>query len=96
MIEVRKTEEFNDWLLALNDHKAVSKIIARIERLALGNPGDVKPVGEGVSEMRIPYEPGYRVYYRQTGKEIVLLLCGGDKATQDKDIKRAKEIAAEL
>ena len=96
MIEVRKTEEFNGWLLALNDHKAVAKIIARIERLALGNPGDVKPVGEGVSEMRIPYGPGYRVYYRQTGKEIVLLLCGGDKATQDKDIKRAREIAAEL
>jgi putative addiction module killer protein len=96
MIEVRKTQEFDDWLSALNDQKALAKIIARIERLALGNPGDVKPVGEGVSEMRIPYGPGYRVYYRQTGKELVLLLCGGDKATQDKDIKRAKEIAAEL
>jgi putative addiction module killer protein len=96
MIEVRKTEEFDDWLLTLNDQKAVAKIVARIERLALGNPGDVKPVGEGVSEMRIPYGPGYRVYYKQTGKEIVLLLCGGNKATQDKDIKRAKEIAAEL
>jgi putative addiction module killer protein len=96
MIEVRKTQEFDDWLLALNDHKAMAKIIARIERLALGNPGDVKPVGEGVSEMRIPYGPGYRVYYKQTGKELVLLLCGGDKATQAKDIKRAREIAAEL
>jgi putative addiction module killer protein len=74
----------------------VAKIAARVERLALGNPGDVKPVGEGISEMRIPYGPGYRVYYTQTGKEVVLLLCGGDKATQDKDIKRAKEIAAEL
>jgi putative addiction module killer protein len=91
MIEVRKT-----WLSALADHKAVAKIVTRIERLALGNPGDVKAVGGGVSEMRIAYGPGYRVYYKQTGKEIVLLLCGGDKATQDKDIKRAKELAAEL
>lgn len=96
MIDVRKTEEFDDWLSALKDYKAVAKISARVERLALGNPGDVKPVGEGISEMRIPYGPGYRVYYTQTGKEVVLLLCGGDKATQDKDIKRAKEIAAEL
>jgi putative addiction module killer protein len=96
MIDVRKTEEFDDWLSALKDRKAVAKIVARIERLALGNPGDVKPVGEGISEMRIPYGPGYRVYYTQAGKEVVLLLCGGDKATQDKDIKRAREIAAEL
>ena len=96
MIDVRKTEEFDDWLVALKDRKAVAKIVARIERLALGNPGDVKPVGEGISEMRIPYGPGYRVYYTQTRKEVVLLLCGGDKATQDKDIKRAREIAAEL
>lgn len=96
MIEVWKTDEFDDCLLALNDHKAVAKIVARIERLALGNPGDVKPVGEGVSEMRIAYGPGYRVYYKQTEKEIVLLLCGGDKATQDRDIRRAKQIAAGL
>jgi putative addiction module killer protein len=96
MIDVRKTEEFEDWLVALRDHKAVAKILARIERLALGNPGDVKPVGEGISEMRIPYGPGYRVYYTQAGREVVLLLCGGDKATQDNDIKRAKEIAARL
>jgi putative addiction module killer protein len=96
MIDVRKTEEFDDWLSALKDLKAVAKIVARIERLALGNPGDVKPVGEGISEMLIPYGPGYRVYYTQAGKEVVLLLCGGDKATQDKDIKRAREIAAEL
>ena len=96
MIDVRKTEEFDDWLSALKDYKAVAKIAARVERLALGNPGDVKPVGEGISEMRIPYGPGYRVYYTQTRKEVVLLLCGGDRATQDKDIKRAKEIAAEL
>jgi putative addiction module killer protein len=96
MIDAQKTEEFDDWLSALKDYKAVAKIAARVERLALGNPGDVKPVGEGISEMRIPYGPGYRVYYAQAGKEVVLLLCGGDKATQDKDIKRAREIAAEL
>ena len=74
----------------------MAKIVNRIERLALGNPGDVKPVGEGVSEMRIPYGPGYRVYFKQTGKQIILLLCGGDKSSQDKDISRAKQLAAEL
>ena len=73
-----------------------SREVSRIERLALGNPGDVKPVGEGISEMRISYGPGYRVYFKQTGKEIVLLLCGGDKSTQDNDIRQAKRIAAEL
>jgi putative addiction module killer protein len=72
------------------------KIASRIERLALGNPGDVKPVGGGVSEMRVPHGPGYRVYFTQTEKTIVVLLCGGDKSTQQKDIKRAKEMAAEL
>jgi putative addiction module killer protein len=74
--------------------KGLAKIASRIDRL--DNPGDVKPVGEGISEMRVPYGPGYRVYFKQTGKTIVLLLCGGDKSTQQKDIKRAKEIAAEL
>ena len=82
--------------MALEDQKAVAKIASRIERLGLGNPGDVKPVGEGVSEMRLTYGPGYRVYYKQTGKTIMLILCGGDKSTQDNDIKRAKEIAAQL
>jgi putative addiction module killer protein len=65
-------------------------------RLGLGNPGDVKPVGEGVSEMRVPHGRGYRVYFKQTGKIVILLLCGGDKSTQDKDIRRAKQMAAEL
>jgi putative addiction module killer protein len=69
---------------------------SRIERLGLGNAGDVKPVGEGVSEMRLTYGPGYRIYYKQTGRTIVLILCGGDKSTQDSDIKRAKQIAAQL
>jgi putative addiction module killer protein len=96
MPEVQKTEEFDEWLLSLADQKAQAKIVSRIERLGLGNPGDVKPVGEGISEMRVPHGPGYRVYFKQTSKTIVLLLCGGDKSTQDKDIKRAKEIAAEL
>lgn len=96
MYEVHKTDEFDKWLKALGDQRAVARIASRIERLGLGNPGDVKAVGEGVSEMRIQYGPGYRVYYKQTGKRIMLLSCGGDKASQDKDIKRAWEIAAEL
>ena len=96
MLEVQKTEEFDEWLTNLADQKAKAKISSRIERLGFGNPGDVKPVGEGVSEMRVPYGPGYRIYFKQSGKTVVLLLCGGDKSTQGKDIKRAKEIAAEL
>jgi putative addiction module killer protein len=96
MFEVHKTDEFDEWLSGLADQKAQAKIVSRIERLAFGNPGDVKPVGQGVSEMRVHYGPGYRVYFKQTGKTIVLLLCGGDKSTQEKDIKRAKEIVAEL
>jgi putative addiction module killer protein len=96
MFEVQKTEEFDMWLSGLVDQKAQAKIASRIERLALGNPGDVKPVGGGVSEMRVPHGPGYRVYFKQTEKTIVVLLCGGDKSTQQKDIKRAKEMAAEL
>jgi putative addiction module killer protein len=96
MREVQKTEEFDEWLTNLADQKAKAKIASRIERLGFGNPGDVKPVGEGVSEMRVPYGPGYRIYFKQSGKTVVLLLCGGDKSTQGKDIKRAKEIAAEL
>jgi len=96
MLEVQKTDEFDEWLSNLADQKAQAKIVSRIERLGLGNPGDVKPVGAGVSEMRVAYGPGYRVYFKQTDKTVVLLLCGGDKSTQEKDIKRAKEIAAEL
>jgi putative addiction module killer protein len=96
MYEVQKTYEFDKWLSGLLDQKAQAKIVSRIERLGLGNPGDVKPVGEGVSEMRVPHGAGYRVYFKQTGKSIVLLLCGGDKSTQARDIRRAKEMAAEL
>jgi putative addiction module killer protein len=96
MYEVRKTDEFDTWLSGLSDQRAVAKIASRIERLGMGNPGDVVPVGEGISEMRIPHGPGYRVYYKRTDKTIMLILCGGDKSTQDEDIKRAKEIAAQL
>lgn len=96
MFEILKTDEFDQWLSGLADHKAQARIVSRIERLGLGNPGDVRPVGEGVSEMRVHHGAGYRVYYKQTGRAIVLILCGGDKSTQDQDIKRAKQIAAEL
>jgi putative addiction module killer protein len=95
MFEVRKTDEFDRWLSALADQQAIAKIVSRIERLGLGNAGDVKPVGEGISEMRLPHGPGYRIYYKQTGKMIVIW-CGGDKSTQESDIKRAKQIAKQL
>jgi putative addiction module killer protein len=93
MVEVLKTSVFDAWLSALKDRQAVARIAARIDRLALGNPGDVKPVGTGLSEMRIDYGPGYRVYYQQRGSLVVLLLCGGDKRTQGTDIKQAIKLA---
>ena len=96
MIEVRKTEVFAKWLDALNDIRARARILARLERLAAGNPGDVKPVGEGVSELRIDYGPGYRVYYKKQGRQLVILLAGGDKRTQSKDIKTALRLAENL
>jgi putative addiction module killer protein len=96
MFQIQKTNEFDRWLSGLADQSAQARIASRIERLGVGNPGDVKPVGAGISEMRIPYGPGYRIYFKQTAKVILLLLCGGDKSTQEKDIKRAKQIAAEL
>jgi putative addiction module killer protein len=87
---------FIKWLKNLNDSNARFRIYQRIERLANGNPGDVKPAGEGISEMRIDYGPGYRVYYKDTGKEIIILLCGGDKSSQSKDIENAKNLAKEI
>jgi len=96
MIEVRQTRFFTDWFSDLRDVKAKAKIAVRIERMTEGNFGDVKPVGEGVSEMRITYGPGYRVYFVQRGKEIVILLCGGDKSTQKANIRDAKQIAKEV
>jgi putative addiction module killer protein len=95
MIELIKTDVFDRWLRDLRDTRARAKVAARIKRLSLGNPGDVKPVGEGVSEMRIPYGPGYRVYYITRGPIVVVLLCGGDKSTQSNDIEQAKAIAAQ-
>lgn len=93
VVDVLKTAEFDIWLSSLRDRRAVGRITVRIDRLAGGNPGDVEPVGSGVSEMRIDYGPGYRVYYQQRGPVIVLLLCGGDKRTQTADIRRAIQIA---
>ena len=96
MIEIRKTEVFSQWLDDLRDIKARARVQARIERLASGNPGDVEPVGEGVSELRINYGPGYRVYFKKRGRELIILLAGGDKSTQAKDIKTALRLAHNL
>lgn len=96
MIEVRQTEVYARWIERLDDDRARARIEARIVRLSLGNAGDVRPVGDGVSELRVDYGPGYRVYFTQYGKAIVILLCGGDKRSQRKDIARAKELAKEL
>ena len=96
IIEIRQTEVFERWLKSLKDHTARARILVRIDRLALGNPGDVRPVGGGVSEMRIDHGPGYRMYFVQRGPMLVILLCGGDKSTQARDIKRANEIAADV
>jgi putative addiction module killer protein len=96
MIEIRKTNNFAKWLDNLNDARARARILVRIERLAAGNPGDVKPVGGGVSELRIDYGPGYRVYYKKQGRTVIILLAGGDKRTQSKDIKTAFSLAKNL
>jgi putative addiction module killer protein len=96
MIEIRKTETFAKWLDGLDDIRARARILVRIERLAAGNPGDVKPVGEGVSELRIDYGPGYRIYYIKRGRSVVILLAGGDKRTQTRNIKTALRLARNL
>lgn len=93
MIELIRSATFNRWLSGLRDRRAVARIAARLDRLAAGNPGDAEPVGEGVSELRINYGPGYRVYFIQRGPVLVVLLCGGDKSTQSKDIRQAKVLA---
>ncbi|MEN3144598.1 type II toxin-antitoxin system RelE/ParE family toxin [Ochrobactrum sp. WV_118_8] len=95
MFTIKRTNLFIDWLKRLKDRRAAARIAVRIDRLADGNPGQVREVGEGVSELKIDYGPGYRVYYIRRGKEVYLLLCGGDKATQNKDIAEAKRIAKE-
>lgn len=96
VIELRKTEVFAQWLDGLRDLRARARVQARIERLAQGNPGDVQPVGEGVSELRINYGPGYRVYFRQRGPAVIILLAGGNKRTQARDIKVALRLARNL
>jgi len=96
MLEIRKTAEFAQWLDGLRDMKARARVQARLDRMAEGNPGDVKPVGEGVSELRIDFGPGYRVYFKSRGHEIIILLAGGDKKTQANDIKVALRLARNL
>ena len=96
MFEIRKTEVYAKWIDSLADIQARAKILVRIERLTAGNPGDVKPVGEGVSELKINYGPGYRVYFKKQGRELIILLAGGDKSSQTKDIKKALSLARNL
>jgi putative addiction module killer protein len=95
MIEFKQTETFRKWRLRLRDERARALIASRLDLLAFGNAGDVRPVGQGISELRIDYGPGYRVYLLRWGEEIIILLCGGDKDTQENDIKTAKRLAKE-
>jgi putative addiction module killer protein len=96
VIEIRKTDVFAHWLDGLKDLRARARIQARVERLAAGNPGDVKAAGEGVSELRIDHGPGYRVYFKRRGRRLIILLAGGDKSSQAKDIKKAQQLARDL
>ncbi|MCY3737658.1 MAG: type II toxin-antitoxin system RelE/ParE family toxin [Gemmatimonadaceae bacterium] len=96
MLEVRRTEVYASWLDGLRDVRARARVLVRVERLAAGNPGDVRPVGEGVSEIRIDYGPGYRVYFKRQGRTVVVLLAGGDKRTQSDDIDTALRLARNL
>ena len=96
MIEVRQTKIFADWVSGLKDRRAIARIDIRIRRLSLGNMGDVKSLGEGLSELRIDYGPGYRLYFAQLGERIVILLSGGDKKRQNADIVRARQLLKEL
>lgn len=93
MIEIRETTAYSSWFSSLRDLRARARIDVRIRRLSLGNPGDTKLIGQGVRELRIDYGPGYRVYYLQRGPLLIILLAGGDKSTQDHDIKRAQAMA---
>jgi putative addiction module killer protein len=93
VIQIRETNAYSDWFARLKDREARARILVRIRRLSLGNPGDVKPVGTGVSELRIDYGPGYRVYFVPRGKELIILLGGGDKSTQAADIRAALALA---
>ncbi len=95
MIRLKQTDTFRKWFAKLRDERAITAIASRIDRLAFGHAGDAEPVGKGVSELRIHYGPGYRVYFQRRGDTIVVLLCGGDKSTQAKDIKTALLLAQE-
>jgi len=96
VVQIRQTSTFSDWLAGLRDRRAAARIAIRIDRLAAGNPGDVKPVGQGVSEIRIDYGPGYRIYFLRRGPMMIVPLCGGDKRTQDKDVGIAKKLAKQF
>jgi putative addiction module killer protein len=96
MAEVRQTDEFSGWLHRLKDANAVARIVGRIRRLEMGNPGDTRSVGQSILEMRIDYGPGYRIYHVYRGAQIVILLCGGDKRSQRRDIQRARKLAETL
>lgn len=96
MVEVRQTARFAHWLEDLRDLRARARVQARIERLIGGNPGDSKPIGSGVSELRINYGPGYRVYFQQKGSTLIILLAGGDKSTQARDIEEALMLARQI
>ena len=95
MPAIKKTDIFKKWMKKLKDHIGKAHINRRIDRLERGNPGDVESIGEGCSEMKIHYGPGYRVYFKDTGREIIIILCGGDKSTQQDDIDKAKRLARE-
>ena len=96
LMEIRQTEVFSRWLHRLKDPRARARVLVRIRRLSLGHPGDIRPVGGGISELRVDHGPGYRIYLTQVGQEVVLLLAGGDKRTQQRDIAEAKKLASDL
>jgi len=95
MVELKQTETFRRWRTRLKDERTRVLIASRLDRLAFGNAGDVRPVGQGISELRIDYGPGYRIYFQKRGSTIIILLCGGDKSTQANDIKTAKRLSSE-
>ncbi len=96
MLELKQTETFRKWRSRLRDERARALIASRLDRLSFGNAGDVEPVGDGISELRIHYGPGYRIYFHKTGTTVIVLLCGGDKKTQPKDIQTAKRLLKDM